>query len=1660
MGGYTSSDCFGCGSGGNCWYEGKGTDCEVNSASCLGIDCPSRGTYYGKCDGGSYCTCWEKMSCGSDARCELCGNYSCSSGHCCPSDNYWDSRNSKCKTAQCGVGGCEPGEDNPNSQYACCSDCDSKCGNTDCPNICQRRVYACSGNNCGWQPTNAGWNQVCSNGNIVSGQCGSDDWYNKGSAYACCNGEQRCTSCQDQEYRDYGCSGGSCTYSVTSTRTTKSGCSSCGTDGWNYCSGDTRQNRNYYCSGGGCTYNVAGSENCNNYDGWDCSGTTREYRNYYCSGGSCDYSSSSQENCANKASTDTDGGWAYTTGGIVTDFVGCSGGTCTYDTHNDYCSGTSVYEYVASGSSYSGGWKNCEDYESNYCGSGDRVLRREWGCGGNPGYCADGFASDSVVEDCDNRDGWTSCSNGQREYRNYGCSGGSCTYTVTQRQNCVSITSIGVSPSTVDQGGTVTVSCGSSVAGVNCIDATLGGRGCNWVRWSGSTAVFRCTATGSCPTSETARCYVDTSKCIALSPSERTASVNVQCGGCNYGTSGACENDARCDWCNQCYSTKYTGGGARCVAAGTCKSFCWRGRCGAACDDTQDGCTATSQCSGTRYQTRSASCTGSCTCSYGLWQIGNCVQSKANCGAECGTDADCGANAACDQSSCTCYSTCTDECSPSGAKQCGGAGTRFAQTCGNYDADSCLEWNTGTDCGTDYCESNRYCCDSSTKVCRTCHRRGCTNGNCYDNTYDDVVQACSYGCSAGQCNANNPPNLGSVSASPNYVKSGGTITITSSGASDPNGEQIRLECGSTSGSSNLCTGLYVASDPSCAFSSPWGDNSAHNIYCHASDTAGVASVQKTASITADNMVDSVSVSHSPSEPIYEGANALVTITARTTETGSSINFINVYLNGNQKKQCSAATCDYADVYGPGTYQYYAVAFDKAGNSKQSSTASFGVAACGPGWECQVRSGKTCRYSNSGTWEWVSALGTETACADGKDNDCDRRTDRLDATNCGVEVTSISVSEQCPVENGNIDVSCSSSVANVNCIGAYIDYNNDGSRSAGEDCVWNAQSYWSGNNAVFAGCAAGSKINTPCKDDNQGRKAECYIQTDKCAQLGTSKSLYLDVGSDPCSNHESRNTCENDPKCKWAEPCQATKFYGDKNMPAGKCLRTEASVTYDCAAGYCGAACDGSVGCPAYLSSDTCYYGSSCSAACSCDYASSDYCPASGTINGNTCFYGTRSCTGSGCSLNTCTLGLGQVCRQAAGCVNPSDPGGGGSGAYEAVFRIRIPYEKTTYYMGETVPVRIKAWLQERATGNVVYVCDSSHINSRICKINSLRVHTSAGWRNYMTETNWDPYHTKNFETNEKEWVLGLNTEIYHSIINVSGEVGGIPGSDEEEYGVDESSELQVTVIYPDVDNFIVPTTPTGKPNFTMTMPIRFYAEVTKTSGLITNVCESPDCTATYGIDEPPLTQMSWNEFEKKFYAEHDSLEMGVGDCGQYHIINVTAVDTVGGLTNTTESQFFLSCTPRITASPVEKRLVLGDASLTAFDVTVWNPAGASTFDVVLSNIREDDELVLGWLSFDCEGEEGCTASDDTAILDVGELSSKTVKVKLLSADRAGSYALLFTATAGSKMYKAGAFLLVFAESLPEFSVAYLVVLFMIAVLIFAIRNDLFNARKR
>ena len=69
--------------------------------------------------------------------------------------------------------------------------------------------------------------------------------------------------------------------------------------------------------------------------------------------------------------------------------------------------------------------------------------------------------------------------------------------------------------------------------------------------------------------------------------------------------------------------------------------------------------------------------------------------------------------------------TCMDSCSPEGSTQCIG---NYLQTCGDYDSDGCLEWNTGVldpACGSNECSpENITQCDGANGVIQQCQDNG------------------------------------------------------------------------------------------------------------------------------------------------------------------------------------------------------------------------------------------------------------------------------------------------------------------------------------------------------------------------------------------------------------------------------------------------------------------------------------------------------------------------------------------------------------------------------------------------------------------------------------------------------------------------------------------------------------------------------------------------------------------------------------------------------------------------------------------------------------------------------------------------------------------------------------------------------------------------
>jgi len=141
--------------------------------------------------------------------------------------------------------------------------------------------------------------------------------------------------------------------------------------------------------------------------------------------------------------------------------------------------------------------------------------------------------------------------------------------------------------------------------------------------------------------------------------------------------------------------------------------------------------------------------------------------------------------------------------------------------------------------------------------------------------------------------ANQPPVLDSISVSPDYVKQGDTITVNSI-ASDPNdGDNIRLECGSSPESNDLCIGDYVSANPSCIFSSPWLDNTTHTIYCRVYD-GELYSEEKAGSITSDNTGPTIGAIF-PTEAVKDQPQAY---TFSVSDVSGADSCILQYVDGN------------------------------------------------------------------------------------------------------------------------------------------------------------------------------------------------------------------------------------------------------------------------------------------------------------------------------------------------------------------------------------------------------------------------------------------------------------------------------------------------------------------------------------------------------------------------------------------------------------------------------------------------------------------------------------------------------------------------------------------------------------------------------------------
>jgi len=117
---------------------------------------------------------------------------------------------------------------------------------------------------------------------------------------------------------------------------------------------------------------------------------------------------------------------------------------CAYNEEKHYCVGDELYVKECGNYDDDGclEWsegrfvEDCDDMDGYYC-EGNKRVYRDYYCSESvvPAQCK---YSESYVENCNDYDGWYCKDDHTREYRDYKCLIGECTYTVTDTESCPS----------------------------------------------------------------------------------------------------------------------------------------------------------------------------------------------------------------------------------------------------------------------------------------------------------------------------------------------------------------------------------------------------------------------------------------------------------------------------------------------------------------------------------------------------------------------------------------------------------------------------------------------------------------------------------------------------------------------------------------------------------------------------------------------------------------------------------------------------------------------------------------------------------------------------------------------------------------------------------------------------------------------------------------------------------------------------------------------------------------------------------------------------------------------------------------------------------------------------------------------------------------------
>ncbi|MDI6721276.1 MAG: hypothetical protein QMD85_02710, partial [Candidatus Aenigmarchaeota archaeon] len=150
------------------------------------------------------------------------------------------------------------------------------------------------------------------------------------------------------------------------------------------------------------------------------------------------------------------------------------------------------------------------------------------------------------------------------------------------------------------------------------------------------------------------------------------------------------------------------------------------------------------------------------------------------------------------------------------------------------------------------------------------------------------------------------------------------------------------------------------------------------------------------------------------------------------------------------------------------------------------------------------------------------------------------------------------------------------------------------------------------------------------------------------------------------------------------------------------------------------------------------------------------------------------------------------------------------------------------------------------------------------EITSFEIDTKSGKRDYLTEAGW--VQEDNWDEERGAWRFPIDTIIYRSNAKVCANHNDVPGCDQDQY-LTFDGDVTIDVTYPDLQNFIVPATDTGAPNFTRSMPIWFNSVVNiAPAATPAYKCQKNDCLVFYRINDGEESGAKWDDFAKAYSA--------------------------------------------------------------------------------------------------------------------------------------------------------------------------------------------------